>query len=45
MYDLIIKNGVVVLPHEVKNVDIGIQNGKIVALSSSSSSKQPRLQC
>lgn len=35
MYDLIIKNGVVVLPHEVKNVDIGIQDGKIVALSSS----------
>ncbi|MBM7631720.1 allantoinase AllB [Geomicrobium sediminis] len=35
MYDLIIKNGVVVLPHEVKNVDIGIQDGKIVALSPS----------
>ncbi|EZH66820.1 allantoinase [Bacillaceae bacterium JMAK1] len=35
MYDLIIKNGAVVLPHEVKTVDIGIQGGRIVALSSS----------
>ena len=35
MFDLIIKNGLVVLADEVKNLDIGVREGKIVALAPS----------